>query len=73
MRVLDHVAAQDDADVIVDAARELMGPRHDGQFYHECPGCDGWVHHTELTEHARSCAPLRALVIPTPETPAHDR
>lgn len=50
-------------DAITDVARDMLakGERldRDGR-YRECPSCDLWVHHTDLTTHVLECEPLRA-------------
>lgn len=60
----------DRADAITDAALDALAGRklvrgrmvpRAARFYTECPGCEGLVHHTDETVHARECEKLRAL------------
>ena len=43
-------------DAITDAALDGLTRTR----YAECPGCLGLIHHSDVTAHARKCAPLRA-------------
>jgi hypothetical protein len=54
-------AAREREDAITDAAIDglVIKPF---MYYAECPGCLLVVHHSDVTEHARECAPLRAFV-----------
>ena len=50
------------------AADLLDAPVTDaGEFYIQCPGCALNVHHTDTSQHARECPPLRALALVSPE------
>ena len=52
-------AAREREDAITDAALEALAATT-AKHFSLCVGCERLVHHTEVTAHARTCAPLRA-------------
>lgn len=59
-------AAIDPDDLITDAALDALTAAdfgEHGQRYKCCPGCDRDVWRGELAAHARTCVPLRTLMV----------
>lgn len=48
--------------VVTDLALTLLGRPRAGTTHVACPGCDRLVHHSQRSEHARSCVELREVV-----------
>ena len=57
-----RVSDEDWGIAVLEEARHQLDNAHEpGALYIMCPGCELRVHHTDMTAHARECAPLRAL------------